>query len=449
MTTPAEIEPGQEIDRLKNLVADILNEAMREGATSAEAGASIGSGLSATVRMGNVETVEHNRDKGLGVTVYMQQKKGSASTTDFGWPAVQDTIRAACRIARHTAEDDCAGLADPELMARQMPELDLFHPWDVEPEQAIALALSCEQAARDTDPRITNSEGATVSRHEGSYVYGNTHGFMGDYSNTRHSISCAVISEQNARMQRDHWYSIARDPVELESPAAIGRRAAERALGRLGARQLSTRSVPVLFSAEIATTLFSHLINAIRGGNLYRKSSFLLDHLGKQVFPAHVRIHEQPHLRKALGSAPFDNEGVATAPRDLVANGVLAGYVLSSYSARKLNMKTTGNAGGVHNVTVEPGEHDFDGLLADMDTGLLVTELLGMGVNIVTGDYSRGAAGYWVEGGTIQHPVEEITIAGNLQSMFMGIRAIGTDVDTRGNTRTGSVLIDRLTVAGG
>jgi PmbA protein len=441
-----ETYPNQ--SELEAVVAAILAEARQQGASSAEAGVSFEAGLSVSVRMGEVETLEYHRDRGLGVTVYFGQRKGSASTSDLGHEAIQATVRAACGIARYTAADDCAGLADPALMAAFVPDLDLCYPWDIGAEQAIELATTCEDAARAADPRITNSEGGSVSSHLGLRVYGNTNGFSGGYYSTRHSLSCAVIGAQEDSMQRDYWYTVARDARELEDAAAVGRRAAERTVRRLGARRLSTRKVPVLYAAEIAGGLLGHFIGAIRGGSLYRKSSFLLDQLGKQVFPQFVRIHEQPHLKKALGSAPFDSEGVATQARDIVRDGILQGYVLDSYSARKLGMQTTGNAGGVHNLTIDPGPDDFAALLKKLGTGLLVTELMGQGVNIVTGDYSRGAAGFWVENGAIQYPVEEITIAGNLRDMLRNIAAVGNDVELRGNTRTGSLLIEEMTIAG-
>ena len=444
-----------DLDRLKGIVEEALREASGQGASAAEAGISESTGLSVTVRLGDVETIEHTRDKGLGVTVYFGQHKGAASTTDLDPAAIKDTVGAACRIARYTAEDDCAGLADAELMASEIPDLDLYHPWRITPEQAIELALETENAAREVDERITNSEGASVNHHEGDNVYGNSHGFLAGYPSSRHSISCAVIAEDGAKndegMQRDYWYSTSRRSEGLEPTADIGRKAAARTLRRLGARQLATDAVPVMYAADLAGGLFRHFTAAISGGNLYRKSSFLLDRQGARVFPEFVRIHEQPHLAGGLGSAPFDSEGVATQARDVVTSGVLQGYVLSSYSARKLGLQTTGNAGGVHNLTIDAGPDrlDFDAMLAHMDTGLLVTELMGMGINITTGDYSRGAAGFWIEGGEIRYPVEEVTIAGNLADMFLSIRQIGTDVDQRGNVRTGSVLIEKMTVAGG
>ena len=433
---------------LEALVGEVLAEARRQGATAAEASASVSQGLAVTVRLGVVETVEHTRDKGLGITLYFGKQSGSASTSDLRIEAVRDTVRAAASIARHTAADDCSGLADPESLAHSIPDLDLHHPWNPGADEAIEVATACEQAARAADPRIRNSEGASLSSHEGLEVYGNTNGFMGAVASTRHGLSCAVVAQDDSGMQRDYWYSVTRDASDLESRESVGRRAAERALRRLSARKLSTRQTPVLYEAPVASSLLSHFVGAVRGANLYREASFLLGQLGKTVFAPWVRLYERSHLRKALGSAPFDNEGVATRDRDLVRDGSLLGYVLDSYSARKLHMTTTGNAGGVHNLTIQPGTDDLPDLIARMHTGLLVTELIGFGVNSVTGDYSRGAAGFWVEGGQIQYPVEEITIAGNLLDMFRHMVAVGRDVDLRGNIRTGSILIENMTLAG-
>jgi PmbA protein len=434
--------------RLEQVIEQALAEAKKAGASQAEAGVNLSQGLSVTVRLGEVETVEHTRDKGLGITVYFGQRTGSASTTDFSEAAVRDTVRAACTIAKYTAEDECAGLADPQRLARQFPDLDLHHPWPLSTDRAIELARTAEDAARASDARITNSEGGSISTHEGVEIYGNSHGFRGAQSGTRHSVSVSVIAEDDSGMQRDYWYTVGRRANGLEAPEAVGREAARRALGRLGARKLATRQCPVIFEAPVAGSLLSHFVGAVRGASLYRGASFLLDSLGKPVFAPFVRLHEQPHLPGALGSAAFDSEGVATTPRDLVRDGVLLGYVLDSYSGRKLKMPTTGNAGGVHNLTLDPGPQDLPGLLRQMGTGLLVTELIGFGVNTVTGDYSRGAAGFWVEGGEIQYPVEEITIAGNLKDIYRQFTAVGRDVDTRGNLRTGSILIERMTVAG-
>ncbi|MGR9099715.1 MAG: metalloprotease PmbA [Gammaproteobacteria bacterium] len=438
----------EEIERLKNIVRELLDEAKLQGATGAEAGLSAESGLSVTARLGDVETIEHHRDQGLGVTVYFGKRKGSASTTDLMPESIRETVNAACSIARFAGEDDFAGLPDAVMLAKDIPELDLCHPWEVTADEAIALAIECEDAARAYHPEISNSEGANVDTHHGVRILGNTLGFLHGYPTTRHSLSCSVLGRRGNDMQRDYWYTIARSAGELESAAEVGKKAAERTIRRLGARSLSTRHCPVLYSAEIASGLIGHFIRAVSGGSLYRKSSFLLDSLDKQVFPEFMRIHEQPHLINALGSAPYDGEGVATKARDIVSAGTLRSYVLSSYSARKLGMQTTGNAGGVHNLIVESGEDDFSAMLKKLDTGLLATELMGQGVNPVTGDYSRGAAGFWVENGEIQFPVEEITIAGNLREMYRDILAVGNDVDCRGNIRTGSILVGKMTVAG-
>jgi PmbA protein len=434
--------------RLEQIVADLLAEAKRCGATAAEAAASGDAGLEATVRLGEVETVEHTRDSGLGITVYCGHRKGSASTSDLSAVAIRDAVAAACAIATHTQEDPCAGLADRERMATELPDLDLYHPWALAVEDAIALAVECEDAARGADPRIINSEGATVSSHAGIHVYGNSHGFVGGYPTSRHSLSCAVVGQEGESMQRDYWWSTARSADDLESAAAVGRRAGERTAARLGARQIATRQAPVMFRADVAAGLVRSLVSAITGSSLYRRASFLLDQLDKQIFPDFVRIHEEPLLPRGLGSAPFDGDGVATKAKDLVSGGVLRSYVLDAYSACRLGMATTGNAGGVRNLRIEMGLLDRDGLIREMGTGLLVTELMGHGINPVTGDYSRGASGFWVENGEIRFPVEEITIAGNLKEMFMGLRAVGNDCDFPGSTRTGSWLIDRMTIAG-
>ena len=444
----AEHPRDHDLDSLREIVALAIDTARQRGASASEVALSRSSGLDVNVRLGEVETIEHTRDNSFGVTVYFGNSKGSASSTDFSTPAVRETVEAACRIARHTAQDEFAGLADAERMAVDPPDLDLFHPWTITADEAIALALETETAARDHDARITNSDGASVSRHDGDYVYGNSHGFLEGCSSSRNSVSCVVIAEDSSGMQRGYWYSTARDPSQLEPASQIGLTAARRTIRRLGARKLDTRNAPVLYEADIARGVIGHFVSAVRGPNLYRKASFLVDRLGERVMADHLRIHEQPHLRGALASAAFDGEGVATTPRDLIVGGVLQGYVLDSYSARKLGVSTTGNAGGIHNLTVDPGSKSFEALLAEMGTGLLVTELMGMGINIVTGDYSRGAAGFWVEGGEIAYPVEEITIAGNLADMFLGIREIGADVDARGAIRTGSLLVEQMTIAG-
>lgn len=430
------------------MLAEVLAEAKKQGASGAEAGLSKDEGLSVTVRLGEVETIEHHRSQGLGVTVYFGQRKGSASTTDLRQDALRETVGAACRIAQYAAADEFAGLPDAELLAREFPDLDLYHPWALEAERAIDVARQCEDAARRFHPAITNSEGASIHTYQGLRVLGNSLGFLHGYPSSRHSLSCSVIAQSGDSMQRDDWWTAARAATDLEAADAVGRKAAERALRRLDAQTLSTRQCPVLFAADVAGGLLGHFIGAIRGGNLYRKSSFLLDRLGQRIFPEFIHIHEEPHLPKGLGSAPYDSEGVATRPRDLVRDGVLRSYVLSSYSARKLGMQTTANAGGVHNLILDPGDLDLQGLLQKMGSGLLVTELMGQGVNILTGDYSRGASGFWVENGTIQYPVEEITIAGNLRDIYTNIAAVGNDVDVRGNTRTGSILVGEMTVAG-
>ncbi len=448
MATHPNTAPLPEQATLDDLVAQVLEEAKRQGAQAAEAGVSFDTGLAVTVRLGEVETLEFNRDRSLGVTVYVNGSKGSASTADWSREAVAETVRAACNIARHTAPDPAAGLAPAELMAREIPDLDLYHPWPLSPEEAITLARRCETVARDHDRRIVNSEGASLYSHQGLNAYGNSHGFCGGYRTTRHSISCSVIGEEGGRMQRDYWYTVDRNPTLLDTPEAVGEEAARRTVRRLGGRRLATCQAPVLFSREMAAGLFSHFLAAIRGGRIHRHTSFLADRLGARIFPEWLDLHERPHLRGALGSAPFDNEGVATRDRTLVRAGRLEGYVLNHYSARRLGMVTTGNAGGVHNLVVPAGDRDLEGLMRQMDRGLLVTELMGQGINYVTGDYSRGAAGFWVEQGEIAYPVEEITIAGTLQEMFAGVVAIGSDVERRGSIFTGSLLLERMTIAG-
>ncbi len=438
----------EEINRLKSLVQDLLDESEKQGASSVEAGLSVDNGLSVTARLGAVETIEHHCDQSLGVTVYLGQQKGSASTNDFSKDSLKETVKAACSIARYSSADEYAGLPDQQKLATEFPDLDRNHPWSLDAETAIDLAVQCEDAARNYHAEISNSEGATVNSHQGIRVLGNSLGFLQGYQSTRHSISCSVLGERNDEMQRDYWYSVSRRADKLESPKAIGEKAAQRTIKRLGARSLSTRQCPVLYSAEVASGLIGSLVSAISGGSLYRKSSFLLDALDTQILPEFIRIHEQPHLKMALGSSAYDAEGVATMARDIVSDGVLQGYVLSSYSARKLGMETTGNAGGVHNLTVDPGEQDFSAMLQQLHTGLLVTELMGQGVNRVTGDYSRGASGFWVENGQIQYPVEEITIAGNLKDMYKNIVSVGNDVDYRSNIRTGSILIEQMSIAG-
>lgn len=438
----------QEIQRLENIVSDIIAAADQQGASAVEAGLNSGSGLSVTARLGDVETIEHNRDQSLGVTVYFGQKKGSASSTDLSSESVKETVHAACSIAQYASEDKNAGLPEKTLLATEFPDLDIYHPWNINVDQAIELALECEEAARSFHPDISNSEGASVDTYQGIRVLGNSLGFIHGYSSTRHSLSCSVLGQRGESMQRDYWYSVARSADDLESAQAVGTKAAERTIKRLQAQSLSSRQCPVIYAADVAGSLLGTFISAISGGNLYRKSSFLLDALDQQIFPEFIHIFEQPYLLRGLGSAAYDNEGVQTKNRDLVSEGVLRSYVLSCYSARKLGLQTTGNAGGVRNLTIDPGTDDFEALLKKMDTGLLVTEMMGQGINMVTGDYSRGAAGFWVEKGEIQYPVEEITIAGNMKEMFKNIVAVANDVDYRGNIRTGSILIEEMAIAG-
>jgi len=438
-------------ETLQELARDVLVYAAKQGASACEVDVSDGFGQSVTVRCGEVETIEYNRDKSIAVSVYLDQRKGQASTSDFSPTALRETVDAALNIARFTAADPCAGLPDASLLATDtgsLPGLDLYHPWLLSVEAAVDLARRCEQAAFALSPQISNSEGATVSIQEGQFVSANSLGFMGGYPTSRHYLSCSVIAGENDAMQRDDWYSIARDQAAIASPESIGERAAQRALSRLGARKLKTRKCPVIFEAPLATGLVGSFVHAISGGALYRKTSFLVDSLGRQLFPDFVQISERPHIRGGFASSPFDDDGVATHDREVVKDGVLQGYFLSTYSARKLDLQTTGNAGGAHNLLVQPGRHDLKGLLREMGTGLLVTELLGQGVNYVTGDYSRGAAGYWVEKGEIAYPVEEITIAGNLREMLRGIAAIGNDIEVRGSKQVGSILVERMTIAG-
>ena len=437
---------------LESLAHAALERARRAGANACDCDVSEGYGLSVTVRKGRPDTIEHNRDRSIGVTVYLgdrpKVRRGHASTSDFSRAALEQTVDAAAAIARHTAEDDCAGLPDAELLARAQPDLDLFHPWDISTEEAVELARRCEAAAFAVSKKIRNSEGATVSAQQTQFVFANSLGFVGGFSGSRHWLSCAVIAEDKGLMQRDDWYSASRLPGKLADAHALGRYAGQRAAARLGARKMATRQAPVLFEAPVAVGLIGHFVSAVSGGNLYRKTSFLVDTLGKQVFPPLVAIDERPHEPQGMASSPFDEEGVATIERPIVRAGVVEGYFLGSYAARKLGMKSTGSAGGHHNLVVRSEGPDFEGMLKTMGRGLLVTELLGQGVNPVTGDYSRGAAGYWVEGGEIAFPVEEITIAGNLNQMFKQIAAIGSDVVVRSGRSTGSILVESMTIAG-
>ncbi|OGS98157.1 MAG: metalloprotease PmbA [Gallionellales bacterium RIFCSPLOWO2_12_FULL_59_22] len=440
-------------DSLRDIAQYMLGYAKQHGASAAAADVSEGFGQAVTVRQGEVETIEYNRDKGLAITVYIGQQRGNASTSDFSPQAVRDTVDAALSIARYTAKDDCSGLPDADMLARDCPDLDLYHPWDLPVDKAIELAQQCEQAALEADERINNSEGATVNVHEAQFVHANSLGFVGGYPTSRHSISCAVIAGKDDAMERDYWYNVARDARDLQDAQQVGQIAAQRTVRRLNARQLDTMQVPVLFEAPIASGLLGHFVGAVSGGSLYRKSSFLLDQLDKPVFASHINIEDIPDIRKGLASSPFDDEGVRVQRRTIIENGTLRGYFLGSYSARKLGLRTTGNAGGNHNLILrasggQAGKLDFSGLLKQMGRGLLVTELLGQGVNHVTGDYSRGAAGFWVEGGEIQYPVQEITIAGNLKDMYRNIVAAGDDILVQGSRQCGSILVEGMTVAG-
>jgi len=437
-----------ESEALKNIVADTLKMARQLGATDAEAGLSVSQGLSVATRMRAVETIEHQQDNGLGISVYFGQHKGSANTSNLDSEAIRKTVEAACNIAKYTSEDPCTGLADADLMATQMHDLDLFHPWEITPDAVIDLALECEAAALDFDARVTNSEGASVDMNAGMSIYGNSHGFLQVQHRTRHSISCAVVGESNGNMQRDYWYDISRNPDRLATARSVGEKAAERTVKRLDARKLKTQQSPVLLVPDLARGLIGHFTSAISGSAQYRKASFLLDAVETQVFPDFLQLVEHPFEPQALGSANYDAEGVALSSGALVTDGVIQNYLLDSYAARKLNLQTTGHASGVHNLEISSTGKSFVECLKTMHKGLLVTELMGHGVNNVTGDYSRGAAGFWVENGEIQYPVEEITIAANLRDMFMGITEIGTDVDRRSNIFSGSILIDNMTIAG-
>jgi PmbA protein len=443
-------------DQLKQLAQDVLRFAKEKGASDAAVEISEGNGLSVTVRKGKIETIEQNKDKGIGVTVYLGQarqiRRGNASTSDFSRQSLKDTVEAAYNIARFTADDDCAGLPDADTLEMHPRDLQLCYPWLLSTEEAVELAQRCEAAAFAVDKRITNSEGASIYAQQSHFVAANTRGFMGGYPYSRHTVAVSPIAGKGANMQRDDWYSSTRDPKRLAAPEDIGRYAAERALARLNARKLDTRKCPVLFEAPLAAGLLGAFVQAVSGGALYRKSTFLLDSLGKQVFAPHIQVLEDPHVIGAVGSSPFDEEGVKTVRREAVKDGMAQGYFLSTYSARKLGMKTTGNAGGSHNLSLTssltvPGDN-FKVMLKKLDTGLLVTELMGQGVNYVTGDYSRGASGYWVEKGVIQYPVEEITIAGNMKEMLLQIVAVGADALIRGTKQTGSILLENMTIAG-
>ncbi|KPN73873.1 metalloprotease PmbA [Neisseria sp. 74A18] len=435
-------------NELLDLCGQVLSLAREYGATAAEADLSESLGQSVSVRLGEIEQIEYQQDKSLDITVYVGRRKGRASTADFSRQALRDTVQAAVDIAKYTAEDDCAGLADADLMAREIGDLDKYHEWDLSAEAAVALAKQCEQAAMDTDARISNSDGAGVQTGHYQYVYGNSHGFAAHQQGTRHSISCSVVAADSDGMQRDYWYDTSCRHLDLESPESIGRTAAERTVRRLSGRSIPTGSYPVLFDATVSGGLIGHLVGALSGGALYRQSSFLIDSLGKPLLPEFLSLREEPHIPQSFGSTYFDAEGVATRPRFVIENGIIQGYFLSSYSARKLGMQTTANAGGAHNLYLNHTHAAQSDLLKEMGTGLLVTELMGQGVNMLTGDYSRGAAGFWVENGVIAYPVEEITIAGRLQDMYINIVGVADDALKRSTNKIGSVLIQEMTVAG-
>ncbi len=432
----------------KRLVEFALQRALAKGADEAEVAVSQDMGLSATARLGDVENMEYTNDRGLGVTVYRDQCKGNASTSELTEQAIEEAVTKAITFANATAKDQYAGLADAELMCREIRDLSLDHPWSLDAATAVDLAITCEKAALEFDPRISNSEGATVATNRGVRTYANSHGFIGSFAKTSHSISCAVLGESDGSMQRDYHYSASRDAADLEDAAAIGKVAAERAIARLGAVKPPTTTAPVLFVPQLARGFIGHAIGALSGGAQYRKSSFLLGAVGQTVFPDWLSIEERPHIAKAMASAPYDGEGVATYDRSIVSGGSIEGYILSSYSARRLGLKTTANSGGAQNLIVASNAKDLDELIAEMGTGLIVEELIGQGVNAVTGDYSRGAVGHWVENGRIQYPVHEVTIAGNLRELYPSIRAIGADRDTRSGIRCGSLLVDSMRIAG-
>ena len=438
--------------QLREVAQTVLDHARALGASGCECDVSEGFGLSVTVRKGSIDTLEHNRDKGIGVSVQFgiapHVKRGHASTSDFSPAALRQTVEAAVAIARHTAADDCAGLPEREQLARDLPDLDLFHPWHVSPEDAIEVAKRCEAAAFALSPKLRNTEGTSLSAQHSQFIFANSLGFIGGFPTSRHSLGCSMIAEEKGQMQRDDWYSSTRVPANMADPEALGRYAGERALARLRARKISTCQAPVLFEAPQAGGLIGHFVSAVSGVSLYRKSTFLLDSLGKPVFSKEISIEERPYEKQAMASSPFDEEGVATRERSIVRKGVVEGYFLGTYSGRKLGMPSTGSSGGNHNLVVKPGTLDFRAMLKKLHRGLLVTELLGHGTNLITGDYSRGAAGYWVENGEIQYPVEEITIAGNLGDMFKSIVAVGSDVLVRGSRSCGSILVGNMTIAG-
>jgi PmbA protein len=434
-------------DFYEDLSSEILRRIQKQGASSAEVTISMEAGFSVTSRLCQVETIQHNQNKGVGITVYFDHQAGSSSSTDLSLPAIEKSIQKACNIAKYTSPDPYAGLADKELMAFNYPELDLYHPWDITPEKALEFAIECESIAMQ-DPKITNSEGASVNSHRTLHTYANTQGFSGHYLASHHSLNCILIAENEGKKHRGYDFTMARDAQDLVKIEDLAKSASLKTVKRLGSRRLKTCKAPIIFSAEMAKSLLGNFVIAINGSNIYRNSSFLLDKLGSQIFPSHINLTQYPHTKKAMGSLPFDSEGVRTIEQDFVKNGILNSYLLSSYSARKLGMKSTGNAGGVFNLMISNENISLPELISRMDKGLLVTELIGQGVNVVTGDYSRGAFGYWIENGEILYPVEEITIAGNLKDMFFNIIGVANDIDRRGRIQTGSILIENMTIAG-
>ena len=439
---------NEQIEQVRGRVSEVIALAKSLGADDAEVAMSRQQGLSVSTRFGEVETVEFTNDGALGITVYKQGRKGSASTADLSDAALKQSVQAAINIAKYTSVDECSGLADKEMLVMAPEDLDLYHPKTLTTDQAIAFAKTCEDTALSFDKRITNSDGASLDSFEGFKVYGNTHGQLVGYPSSRHSLSCVMIANEKDDMQRDYAYTVSREFDAMISAELVGQQAAKEAISRLHARKLTTGKVPVMFRADIANSLFGHLIAAISGGNLYRKSSFLLDALGKKIFPEFLTINEKPHIKKGLASSAFDSEGVITQDREIIKTGTLETYLLTSYSARKLGLQTTGHAGGIHNWIVSANGGDFADMLKQLGTGLLVTELMGQGVNVVNGDYSRGAAGFWVENGEITYPVSEVTIAGNLAEMFKGLIAVGSDTDTKGSIFTGSIILSEMQVAG-
>ncbi len=438
----------EKANTLKTLAQDILQQAKALGASEVETSLQITAGFDVKIRLGEVDTVSFNRDQEVAIEVYYGKRKGAASSSDLSPESIAAAVKMACEIAQVTQEDPYSGLADAEDMATHYPDLDLYHHWDLDVPQAILLATACEDYARAYDKKITNSEGASLASHDAFSVYANSHGFIGAYPSSHHGLSCGVIAQQGQEMQRDYWYTNACDAQKLQNGKEVGELAAQRTLEKLGSRRMSTGEVPVIFAAEVASSLLSNFIAAISGGNLYRHASFLCDHLNKKIFPKFVHIYEAPHIPGALGSSPFDADGLATSAKDFITEGILRSYVLSTYSARRLHLKSTGNAGGVHNLMIDTSPLGLTELFKEMGRGLYVTDLMGQGVNLITGDYSRGVAGFWIEHGEIQFPIHEVTIAGNLREMFASLVAIGNDIDKRGNILTGSIWLDKMMVAG-